>query len=153
MIHCISLPAGEYGTGRVADLFLNRLHPTAHPSFADLDGLEVSSHFLIERDGGVQQFVPTNERAWHAGVSTHRGRERCNDFSIGIELEGVDTAPFEAAQYESLAALLRALLERYPRLGAGSIVGHAEIAPVRKTDPGPFFDWQRVLAAVVRPCR
>ena len=153
VIHCVSLPAGEYGTGHVVDLFLNRLDLSAHSSFADLEGVEVSSHFLIERDGGLVQFVPTDQRAWHAGVSTHHGRERCNDFSIGIELEGVDDAPFETWQYDTLSALLVALVERYPRLGAGSIVGHAEIAPFRKTDPGRCFDWSRVLVGVARACR
>ena len=149
VVHCISLPAGEYGTGFVADLFLNRLDTQRHATFADLEGLRVSAHFLIERDGAVVQFVPTNERSWHAGVSRHGGRHRCNDFSIGVELEGIDSAGFAAPQYASLVRLLQALFVRYPSLSIGRVVGHAEIAPGRKTDPGPFFDWAKLLGALI----
>lgn len=145
VIHNISLPPGEFGGPWIEDLFLNRLHPGAHPYFAGLAGLEVSAHFLVRRDGEVMQFVPCALRAWHAGSSSWRGRERCNDFSIGIELEGADDLPFTDAQYEALAALTRALFARYGRLG---LAGHSEVAPGRKTDPGPHFDWRRYRASL-----
>jgi len=140
VIHNISLPPGEFGGGEIAALFTNCLDCDAHPFFDRLRGLRVSAHFLVRRDGSLVQFVPTVERAWHAGVSAHRGRERCNDFSIGIELEGSDFVPFEDAQYDTLAALTRALAERHP---LRDVAGHEHIAPARKTDPGPFFDWER----------
>jgi len=139
VIHNISLPPGEFGGPGIEDLFLNRLDPAAHPYFAGVAHLRVSAHFLIRRDGGLTQFVPCTERAWHAGVSQWRGRERCNDFSIGIELEGADEIPFEDAQYASLARLITALKGRYPIV---AIAGHSDIAPGRKTDPGPLFDWR-----------
>jgi len=141
VLHNISLPPGQFGTGEVENLFLNRLDPQAHPYFAGIAGLRVSAHFLIERDGRLTQFVPCGARAWHAGVSCWNGRERCNDFSIGIELEGCDTRPFEPAQYERLAVLIVELERRYP---IEAVVGHSDIAPGRKTDPGPFFDWKRL---------
>jgi AmpD protein len=141
VIHNISLPPGEFGGGGITDLFLGRLDPQAHPYFAGLAGLEVSSHFLIRRDGEVIQYVPCELRAWHAGASSWKGRERCNDFSVGIELEGTDEVPFTDAQYESLAQLTRALFDRYGRL---ELVGHSDIAPGRKTDPGAHFDWARL---------
>lgn len=143
VIHNISLPPGEYGGDGIIELFTNRLDPAAHPYYATIQGLKVSSHFLIRRDGELIQFVPCSKRAWHAGASNWCGRERCNDFSIGIELEGSDFEPFTDAQYDSLAALTRALKAVYPITG---IVGHADIAPGRKTDPGPFFDWSRYRA-------
>lgn len=140
VIHAISLPPGEFGGSAIVDLFMNRLDRGAHPYYATIAALRVSAHFLIRRDGELLQFVPCARRAWHAGVSTWCGRERCNDFSIGIELEGSDDAPFEQMQYRRLAALTEALRARYP---ITAIVGHAEIAPGRKTDPGPHFDWDR----------
>lgn len=142
VVHNISLPPGEFGGGAIADLFLNRLDCDAHPYYdAHLRGLRVSSHFVILRDGTLEQFVSCDERAWHAGVSNFFGRERCNDFSIGIELEGADANPFEAAQYATLAALVGALVARYP---IEALAGHSDIAPGRKTDPGPHFDWARL---------
>lgn len=142
VVHNISLPPGEFGGRAIADLFLNRLDCDAHPYYdAHLRGLRVSSHFVILRDGTLEQFVSCDERAWHAGVSNFFGRERCNDFSIGIELEGADANPFEAAQYATLAALVGALVARYP---IEALAGHSDIAPGRKTDPGPHFDWARL---------
>jgi AmpD protein len=140
VIHNISLPPGTFGSGHITRLFTNRLDEAAHPYFATLAGLRVSAHFLIERDGGLTQFVSCLDRAWHAGVSEFDGRCRCNDFSVGVELEGTDFAPFEAPQYATLAALTRALRAAYP---LRAVRGHSDIAPGRKTDPGPFFDWPR----------
>lgn len=150
VVHGISLPPGKFGTGCIEALFANALDADAHPSFADLRGLRVSSHLLISRRGLLTQFVPFDRRAWHAGVSRHRGRSGCNDFSVGIELEGADSIPYAAAQYRRLAAVIAALLRRYPALGLGDIAGHAEIAPGRKTDPGPAFDWPRLYALLAR---
>ena len=147
VIHNISLPAGQFGGPHIADLFTNRVDFHAHPSFADLRGLEVSSHFLIRRDGRVVQFVACGQRAWHAGTSSFQGRERCNDFSIGIELEGSDVVAFSPAQYASLAALTAALRARYP---LAAVTGHQHIAPGRKTDPGPFFDWDLYAQMLTR---
>jgi AmpD protein len=138
VIHNISLPPGQFGGPYVADLFGNRLDCDGHPYFDQLRTLRVSAHFLIRRDGTIMQFVSANDRAWHAGASSFCGRERCNDFSIGIELEGTDFVPFEAIQYERLAELTDALQARYPLT---DVAGHEHIAPGRKTDPGPFFDW------------
>ena len=143
IVHGISLPPGEFGGEAIAALFTNTLDHAAHPYFATLEGLRVSAHFLIRRDGEMLQFVPCAHRAWHAGASSWRGRSACNDFSIGIEMEGTDALPFTEAQYAALAALLRALRARYPIAG---IAGHSEIAPSRKTDPGPHFEWSRVRA-------
>jgi AmpD protein len=140
VIHCISLPPGGFGSGDVLRLFTNRLDPAAHPFYRRLDGLRVSAHFLIERDGTLTQCVGCRERAWHAGESSYRGRPRCNDFSIGIELEGSEFEPFTSSQYTVLAALARALARAFPIRAA---LGHAQIAPGRKTDPGPLFDWAR----------
>jgi len=140
VIHNISLPPGRFGGSGIVDLFLNHLDPAAHPYYAGIAQLRVSAHFLIRRDGELIQFVACAQRAWHAGVSCWRGRERCNDFSLGIELEGSDEKPFEDAQYARLAALVRVLRGRYP---IADIAGHSDIAPDRKTDPGPYFDWQR----------
>ncbi len=139
VIHAISLPPDEFGGPAVEALFSNALDPTAHPYYAEIAHLRVSAHFFIRRDGELIQFVSTEDRAWHAGVSCWDGWERCNDFSIGIELEGCDTLPFELAQYTRLAELAGALQRRYPTIE--DIVGHSDIAPGRKTDPGPFFDW------------
>ena len=141
VIHGISLPPGAFGGDGVERLFTNTLDPDADPSYATLAGLRVSAHFLIRRDGELVQFVSCDDRAWHAGVSSWRGRERCNDFSVGIELEGTDDLPYEAAQYDCLASLLQALKRRYPAIAAAA--GHSDVAPGRKTDPGPAFDWDR----------
>jgi AmpD protein len=141
VIHAISLPPGEFGGDAVERLFTNRLDADAHPYYRDIHSLRVSSHFFIRRDGSVLQFVPTSRRAWHAGVSSWRGRERCNDFSLGIELEGCDDRPFAPIQYVRLARLIRILRRAFV---IDDIVGHSDIAPGRKTDPGPCFDWQRL---------
>jgi AmpD protein len=141
VIHGISLPPGEYGGPWIDALFTNQLDPAAHPYFADMDGLRVSSHLLIRRDGEVVQYVPFTERAWHAGDSCYRERGACNDFSIGIELEGQDGEPYAAIQYERLAAVVDELVKTFPGLSHERIVGHCDIAPGRKTDPGPAFDW------------
>lgn len=143
VVHAVSLPPGEFGGDAIERLFTNTLDPALHPYYRLIHGLQVSAHFLIRRDGAVVQFVSCERRAWHAGASQWRARERCNDFSIGIELEGCDTLPFEAAQYERLATLIVAVERRYP---IADIVGHADIAPGRKTDPGPHFDWPRLHA-------
>ena len=141
VVHAISLPPGEFGGPGIEMLFANTLDPSAHPYYREIEGLRVSSHFLIRRDGEVVQFVPCNLRAWHAGVSSWQGRERCNDFSIGVELEGSDDKAFEPAQYLMLNRLVAALKQRYP---LKAVVGHADISPGRKTDPGPFFDWSLI---------
>lgn len=144
VIHGISLPPGEYGGGWIDALFTNTLDPDAHPYFRDVCERQVSAHLLIGRDGSLTQYVPLHLRAWHAGPSSFRGRERCNDFSLGIELEGCDDQPYEAAQYGRLAALVRLLQAQYPGITRERIVGHCDIAPGRKTDPGQAFDWQRL---------
>ena len=146
VVHAISLPPGEFGNGAVQQLFGNQLDWEAHPYFQSIRGLQVSAHFFIERTGKVWQFVSCDQRAWHAGVSTWRGRVSCNRFSIGIELEGAETVPYTEAQYATLRLVLAVLMQRYPALGPDTIVGHAEIAPERKRDPGPAFDWKRVTA-------
>ena len=143
VIHNISLPPGQFGGGHVAELFTNCLDCSADSAFAELAGLQVSAHLLIERDGDVTQFVPFGARAWHAGVSNFRGRDNCNDFSIGIELEGTDTTPYTDIQYEWLARITALLQRRYPGIVSGHIVGHSDVAPGRKSDPGPAFDWLR----------
>jgi len=146
VVHGISLPPGEFGGGHIAALFTNRLDPGAHPYFAEIAHLRVSAHLLIRRDGGILQFVPFHQRAWHAGVSSFEGRSACNDFSVGIELEGVDDQPYEAVQLERLAAVIRALSRVYPAIRPDRVVGHSDVAPGRKTDPGPAFDWRRLQA-------
>jgi len=148
VLHSISLPRGTYGGGEIERLFTNTLESTAHPSFADLDGVKVSAHFLIRRDGELVQFVPLHQRAWHAGASRWRGRDRCNDFSIGIELEGVDDDRFEARQYERLARLLKAIRKILP---IRHFAAHSDVAPGRKTDPGSKFDWLRLGRDLARP--
>ena len=145
VIHNISLPPGEFGGEAIIDLFLNRLDPEAHPYFKAIATLRVSSHFLIRRDGTLMQFVPCAMRAWHAGQSLWCGRQRCNDFSVGIELEGTDDVAFSDAQYDSLNELARTLSDRYPIKAS---VGHSDIAPGRKTDPGPFFSWPRYFSGL-----
>jgi AmpD protein len=147
VVHAISLPPGVYGGPGIVELFTNRLDCGAHPYYAALADLRVSAHVLVRRDGELIQFVPCARRAWHAGASSWCGRSRCNDFSIGIELEGCDETPFEAPQYDALAALSRALKARYP---IADIVGHSDVAPGRKTDPGPHFDWPRFRALVAQ---
>lgn len=144
IIHAISLPPGRYGGNFIEALFCNHLDYRAHPYFEGLKGLQVSAHFLIRRDGTMVQFVPVEKRAWHAGVSMCLGRERVNDFSIGIELEGCDEDQFEQVQYDSLDRLIEALIGTYPQISRSRIYGHSEIAPDRKTDPGPNFEWSKV---------
>ena len=139
VLHCISLPPGCFATGDVAELFLGTLDVTKDSRLADLAGLRVSSHFFIARDGKVFQFVSCNDRAWHAGVSSFMGHDNCNDFSIGIELEGTDSTPFQKEQYKALCVLLKALSCRYP---IEAVVAHSDVAPGRKTDPGSCFDWE-----------
>lgn len=145
VIHGISLPPGDFGGPYIDDLFLGRLDPDAHPYFRDVAPARVSSHFLVRRNGALIQYVPCAMRAWHAGESSWKGRGRCNDFSIGIELEGADDVPYAEPQYETLAALVRALFARY---GTLDVAGHSDIAPGRKTDPGPYFDWTRLRQSI-----
>jgi AmpD protein len=147
VIHSISLPPGEFGGDAIAALFTNTLDCAAHPYYDSLRNIRVSAHFLIQRAGDVVQFVPCGRRAWHAGVSCYAGRERCNDFSVGIELEGAEGVAYTEPQYKMLAVLVEALRARYP---ITDIVGHSDIAPGRKTDPGPSFDWQRLHTALRR---
>ena len=148
VIHNISLPPGEFGGPYIEQLFSNCLSPEAHPYFADIAGLEVSAHLLIDRSGECTQFVSFDERAWHAGASCFEGREHCNDFAIGIELEGTDTSGYTDEQYTVLARVTRVLKIRYPAITRERIVGHSDIAPGRKTDPGSGFDWDKFLALV-----
>lgn len=145
VIHNISLPPGEFGGDAIERLFTNALDPAAHPYYQTLAGIRVSAHFLIRRTGELTQFVSCAKRAWHAGISTWGGRSRCNDFSIGIELEGADEVPYAEVQYRVLADLARALRCAYP---ISDVVGHSDIAPARKTDPGPSFDWARFRDAI-----
>ncbi|MDO9423262.1 MAG: 1,6-anhydro-N-acetylmuramyl-L-alanine amidase AmpD [Methylobacter sp.] len=145
VIHCISLPPGEFGNHYIDQLFCNQLDPDQHPYFKVVYQFTVSAHLLIKRDGSCVQYVPFDKRAWHAGNSAFKGRERCNDFSIGIELEGTEFVDYTDQQYRQLAAVIQALLEAYPKLSAQRIIGHSDIAPGRKTDPGASFDWQRLL--------
>lgn len=154
VIHGISLPPGEFGGPWIEKLFMGELPAEAHPYFREIAALRVAAHLLIRRDGSVLQFVPFYKRAWHAGVSRFQGREACNDFSIGIEIEGDDTTPYAAPQYATLAAVTAALMRAYPGISTARIVGHSDIAPGRKTDPGPAFDWARyrdLLASQPRP--
>jgi AmpD protein len=144
VVHGISLPPGQFGGDAVAALFTNSLRYDAHPYFAQLKDLRVSAHFFVRRDGHVIQFVSCLDRAWHAGISSWRGRCRCNDFSVGIELEGTDDLPYEHEQYAACNCLIDALRERYP---IHAVVGHSDVAPGRKTDPGPAFDWTRLTTS------
>ena len=144
MIHGISLPPGKFGGPYIDQLFTGRLDPSGHPFFREVAGLKVSSHLLIRRSGEVVQYVPLHRRAWHAGKSRHQGRERCNDFSVGIELEGTDDRPYTGAQYRRLATVIRVLRRGMPSLATAPVVGHSDVAPGRKTDPGPAFDWRRL---------
>lgn len=152
VVHGISLPPGEFGGPWIDRLFTNVLPPDAHPYFAEIAGRPVSAHLCIARSGAVTQYVSLNERAWHAGRSCYRGREACNDFSVGIELEGADSVPYEPEQYDSLAAVVAALCAAYPSLSQERMVGHSDIAPGRKTDPGPAFDWALARRLVAAAC-
>jgi AmpD protein len=144
VLHGISLPPGDFGGSAILDLFCNTLDWDAHPYYDEIRGMQVSAHLLLRRNGELLQFVPFTERAWHAGASRFRGRSCCNDFSIGIELEGMDDQPYDARQYPVLVAVLQALLAAYPRLSPRRLAAHSDIAPGRKTDPGPAFDWLRL---------
>lgn len=144
VVHGISMPPGEYGGPYIEHLFTNRLDPTLHPFFASIEGLTVSAHILVRRDGELIQFVPFHRRAWHAGESCFQDRKRCNDFSVGIELEGTDTDPYTDSQYEQLAELIACLMRHYPGITPERITGHSDIAPQRKTDPGPAFAWAKL---------
>lgn len=141
VIHNISLPPRQFGGTEVIELFCNQLDPKAHPFFQQIANLKVSSHLFIRRTGEVIQFVPFHQRAWHAGISYFQGRSGCNDFSIGIELEGADDIAYEAVQYQQLIDIVKLLLKHYPKISLDHIVGHSDIAPMRKTDPGLAFDW------------
>jgi AmpD protein len=152
VIHGISLPPGEFGGPWIERLFTNALPAEIHPYFAEVAPLRVSSHLVVQRDGALTQYVSFADRAWHAGQSNYQGRAACNDFSVGVELEGTDTLPYEATQYEALAAVVAALCAAYPRLSADRLVGHSDIAPGRKTDPGPAFDWPRARRLIGAAC-
>jgi len=153
VVHGISLPPGEFGGPWIERLFTNTLPLDAHPYFAEIGALRVSSHLVIARDGRLTQFVKFTDRAWHAGQSSYDGRDACNDFSIGVELEGADTLPYEDAQYHALAEAVAALCRAYPRLSPERLAGHSDIAPGRKTDPGPAFDWQHARRGIAAACR
>ncbi len=150
VIHCISLPPGRFETRYVEDLFLNRLDPRVHPYFRSVAGLRVSAHFVIDREGGCTQFVDTELKAWHAGASELHGEPDVNRFSVGIELVGDEQTPFAEAQYRTLERLLAEIRAAHPAVGPGRVVGHQHVAPGRKTDPGPHFDWERVRAMLAR---
>ena len=149
VLHNISLPPGQFGTGKVQEFFTSGLNASEHTYFAGIVDMRVSAHFFIERDGQISQFVSCLQRAWHAGVSSFAGRENCNDFSLGIELEGTDDLPYSDAQYDALVPLVQQLLAAYPALSVERICGHSDIAPGRKTDPGPAFDWLRLRTALL----
>ena len=150
VLHAISLPPGQYDSEAIDDLFLGRLDCAAHPDFSELAGLRVSAHFLIDRRGGMTQYVSCGQRAWHAGQSIWQGRQNCNDFSVGIEIVGDEEEPFTAAQYRETARLCRALMRRFPAIERDRIVGHADIAPGRKWDPGRQWDWSRFRRSLAR---
>jgi AmpD protein len=149
VVHGISLPAGEFGGPWIDRLFTGSLPADAHASFAEVAALRVSAHAVIRRDGAITQYVPIGARAWHAGKSSYQGREACNDFSVGIELEGADHVPYAEPQYQSLSRLIGALCEAYPTLSRSHVLGHSDIAPGRKSDPGPAFDWPRLRKLLV----
>jgi N-acetyl-anhydromuramoyl-L-alanine amidase len=152
VVHGISMPPGEFGGPWIDRLFTNSLPPDVHPYFAEVGAVRVSAHVLIKRDGGITQYVKFADRAWHAGVSSFEGRTACNDFSIGIELEGTDTVPYSALQYGALSEVVAALCAAYPRLSSRRLVGHSDIAPGRKTDPGAAFDWPYARALIASAC-
>jgi len=141
VVHCISLPPGKFGGEAISQLFMNKLPADKHPYFEEIHHLKVSSHILIRRDGALIQYVPFHARAWHAGKSIYEGQENCNDFSVGIELEGTEEIAYTAKQYKQLSYVIKVLLDSYPSLSPSSITGHSDISPGRKTDPGPSFDW------------
>lgn len=149
VVHGISLPPGQFGGGEVEAFFVGKLDDAQHPYFSEIKHLRVSSHLFIRRTGEIIQFVPFHKRAWHAGESSYQGKSRCNDFSIGIELEGTDELPYELAQYQQLCAVINGLRQAYPAISRDRIVGHSDIAPGRKTDPGPVFDWDFIKRNVV----
>ena len=151
VVHCISLPPGEFGGPWIDRFFTNRLDPDAHPFFAEIADMRVSAHFLIRRDGELVQYVPCDRRAWHAGRSSWRGRRECNDYSIGVELEGCDDIAYTDRQYRQLALLIHSLRRTYPRIAPDALAGHCDIAPERKTDPGPAFDWAALEQAMEEP--
>lgn len=153
VVHNISLPPKQYGGPFVEDFFCNRLDKTAHPYFEEISHLEVSSHLFIRRDGSIIQFVPFDQRAWHAGISHYAGRDNCNDFSIGIEMEGCDDEAYTNKQYTSLQKVTRILMATYPQITSDRITGHEFISPVRKTDPGRAFKWQRLFSELMMPVR
>lgn len=153
VVHNISLPAGDFGSNCISDLFLGKLDCHAHSSFHDLQGVEVSAHCLIRRDGSIIQYVSFDDKAWHAGVSSFKGRERCNDYSIGIELEGTDDIPYTNEQYRQLVALTLCLQNNFSEIIMDTIVGHCDIAPMRKTDPGEVFDWQYFRRELIEKSR
>lgn len=144
VVHGISLPPNEFGGDGVQQLFTNQLDPAEHPYYKSIHQLKVSAHAFIRRDGEIIQFVPFHKRAWHAGLSEYKGRCQCNDFSIGIELEGADDIPYTSSQYSALTSLINALWQAYPHIQKEDLVGHSDIAPGRKTDPGESFDWQKL---------
>ncbi len=148
VIHCISLPPGQFGTGDIDDFFQNKLNIKKHEYFKSISSLKVSSHFLIERSGSLKQYVSTEKKAWHAGVSSFKGEENCNDFSIGIELEGTENTEYEKVQYNILVELIAVLRKKYPNISKDRIVGHSEIAPRRKKDPGIKFDWKFIKSKI-----
>jgi AmpD protein len=152
VVHGISLPPGDFGGPWIDLLFTNTLPADVHPYFAEVGSMRVSSHLVIKRDGAVTQYVKFTERAWHAGKSSFRGRAACNDFSVGIELEGTDTLPYEDAQYQVLAEVVAALCAAYPNLSTDRLVAHSDIAPGRKTDPGPAFEWPRARSLIADAC-
>ena len=145
VIHCISLPPGEFGTPYITQLFCNQLNPEDHIYFESISGLKVSAHIVISRNGSITQYVPFNKRAWHAGQSEYQERTDCNNFSIGIELEGIETTEYTDEQYRQLASVINCLQKHYPRLSTKHITGHSDIAPGRKTDPGAIFDWEKLF--------
>jgi N-acetyl-anhydromuramoyl-L-alanine amidase len=152
VVHGISLPPGEFGGPWIDRLFTNTLPPEVHPYFSEVAPLRVSSHVVVARDGAVTQYVRFTERAWHAGKSAYQGRGACNDFSVGVELEGTDTQPYEAPQYDALAEIVAALCAAYPRLSPDRLAGHSDISPGRKTDPGPAFDWPLARRLIDAAC-
>ncbi len=148
VVHCISLPPEQFTGNYIDQLFCNQLNPQHHPYFEQIYQLRVSAHLLIRRDGSINQYVAFNKRAWHAGVSEYKGQQRCNDFAIGVELEGSENQPYTKAQYSKLISVTQCLIQHYPELSSQHIAGHSDIAPGRKTDPGKSFDWKRYLSAL-----
>lgn len=148
VVHCISLPPGQFGEIYISQLFCNQLNPDEHPYFKEIYQLKVSAHLLIKRDGEIIQYVAFNKRAWHAGVSEYKGKTKCNDYSIGIELEGIETQAYTDQQYKQLSQVIKILIRHYPGLSASDVVGHSDIAPGRKTDPGEIFNWEKLFSSL-----